>query len=500
MEFKLLYPSKGVHILNPVGSIVIVTLWSPAEQLLKQLHPKMPIACVGGLYGGGLNILLRNLLYNPQIDTVLIFGKELGKGSEYLTHYFNGDIYPMNKLQEYRNNDTNEIIECEQTYIRTADSKYTLDKYLVPNRFDNPLPKCINLSTQGISDIKLLVDFLQYYSSECWTYERKISPPLTPVVSTAPSNIFGHTVVKDTVLDAWEEVLFKLHRFGEMTTLRNNKTRKELLNLKVVINNPCKNFTGEVLDKYGLCNHDLDEYAESLLHREIPSGQTYSYGHRINGYFDDYSNLLKVIDDLSLPGDRRRCYLTLWDNTKDITSNTSRPCLTSLWFRKINNTIHMTVTFRTHNGALAWAKNAFGLARVLKFVCSCIDTGEYKPGTLTIISNSISLDPNSINQITSHIDNYKAKHPRIVIDPYGFIKISIDKDSKSIIVIHSDHDNNELGMYHGSTPQEVQHQLYMNQCISDIGHAMYIGTQLEKAYICLNNDIDYVQDKKIIKL
>lgn len=500
MSIELLYPSKGVHVLNPKGTIAICTLWSPPENIINVLNHNSPVGIVGGLYGGGINILLRNLLYNPQIDTLWVFGKELGHGSKYLRAYFNNELVQCSSdIQKYRNLTTGEIVEYSKDYIDTDCGKYLLDPFILPYKFMDRNFSFKIITTKTITDILLLFEALNRYKPKDNIHvKRVVSPELVAVSDTAPSNIAGHTVVQESILTAWQEVLFKLNKFGVMRELSNGKLRKELLNMKVVFDaSSIENVTDLGLKSFNLTREELKQYTDSLMSPEIDEGQTYSYGNRITNHFDNQDNLQKVIHELMLPGDRRRCYITLWDNTRDITSTSSRPCMVSLFFRKIDDKLHLTVNFRSHNGALAWIKNACGLSLLLKRVCR---KSELKMGLLTIISHSISLDPNSIGQISDQIEEYLHDHPRIKLDPYGYIKITTDVDKKLIHAYHFDHENVELAHYEGCTPQEVQHLLYINQCISDIGHAMYIGTQLEKAYICLNNNIEYTQDKKIIKL
>lgn len=497
MICELLYKCKGVTIINPAGSIAICTLWTPPDMLVAKIHPKYPVACIGGLYGGGVNYILRNLLHNPQIDTLIVFGKELGHGSEFLEAYFKNNIRKEDTLQQYKDVNTGNIVEHPRYYIHTNHGKYLLDPFITPDRFIRPI-NYINLSTTGVGDMNILNNYLDNYITENRYGEREDCPELVPVSDTVPNDTFSHMVSKPDIISAWKEMLFKCHRFGETRELSNGKVRKELNNLKVVIQDPCYHYTDSEMSKIGISYKEIDAYSGSLLSKSIEEGQTYSYGNRLTQHFNNENNINKIIEELDLPGDRRRCYITLWDNTKDILSTSGRPCMVSLFFRKIDNQVHMTTTFRSHSAALAWAKNAFGLAEVLTYVCG--NTNECIPGTLTLISHSISLDPNSTGHILEHIEDYIAHHPSVVLDPYGHIQITIDKENKLLHAIHYDKDHLELGNYNGPSPEEVQHQLYTYQCISDIGHAMYIGNQLEKAYICLNNGIEYIQDKKIIKL
>ena len=52
-----------------------------------------------------------------------------------------------------------------------------------------------------------------------------------------PSNPRGHVVVRNTILEAWREVLYLLTRFGHRVTLKKGD-RLELQHVKVVVENP----------------------------------------------------------------------------------------------------------------------------------------------------------------------------------------------------------------------------------------------------------------------
>ena len=84
MEFKPLHFADRLTIINPQGTVGVVTLWSKPDYVIERfrqagvdLNPATsPIAVFGTLYGNGLREMLRNLLYNPQIQTLLICGHD----------------------------------------------------------------------------------------------------------------------------------------------------------------------------------------------------------------------------------------------------------------------------------------------------------------------------------------------------------------------------------------------------------------------------------------
>ncbi len=96
MEFIPLYFKDKLHLLNPRGTIGLLTLWSKVDYVLERfrqagvdLDPATsPLAACGTLYGNGLRELLRNLLYNPQIRTLVICGRNRSRSLEELEAFF----------------------------------------------------------------------------------------------------------------------------------------------------------------------------------------------------------------------------------------------------------------------------------------------------------------------------------------------------------------------------------------------------------------------------
>ena len=96
MEFIPLYFGDKLKVVNRHGVIGVVTLWSKPEYVMERfreagvdLDPATsPIAVFGTLYGNGLRELLRNLLYNPQIQVLLICGHDRSGSLSGLEKFF----------------------------------------------------------------------------------------------------------------------------------------------------------------------------------------------------------------------------------------------------------------------------------------------------------------------------------------------------------------------------------------------------------------------------
>ncbi len=112
-------------------------------------------------------------------------------------------------------------------------------------------------------------------------------------------------------------------------------------------------------------------------------------------------------------------------------------------------------------------------------------------GSITVISHSISLDPMYLEKMIP-IQERAAKTPGFRYDPQGYFRITLDEEK--IVVHHYSPDGFLLGAYQGRKPLTIQQKLYRDNVISDIGHAMYVGRQLQKAWQCLQDGTPYVQE------
>ena len=111
MEFKALHFADRLTVINPRGTIGVVTLWSKVDYVIQRfrqagvdLDPDTsPIAVFGTLYGNGLREMLRNLLYNPQIQTLFICGNNRSGSREELQKFFELGLEPVTtSLVQYR--------------------------------------------------------------------------------------------------------------------------------------------------------------------------------------------------------------------------------------------------------------------------------------------------------------------------------------------------------------------------------------------------------------
>lgn len=480
LEFVPLYFADKLRVINPYGRIGIITLWSNVEVAQKKLRDlgidldakTSEIAVIGNLYGNGLPHLLRNLLYNPQIRDLIVCGRDKSNSANELVSFFENGLEEVTSLGEmvFRIDGTDRIIDAN----------------VAPTDFVEK-PRMTNLG--GITDDDFDQKILQYFKDfktdePISTVRVEVLLPLAKI-QYYPSEIFSHQIVEDTPLSAWVALIDRIVRFGQMVQLKKGD-RQELPNVRVVIKNPHDDNSSE-LEKFGFRIEELRQYQADMLQPQLPEDQSYTYGNRIYQYFG-YDALNRFSLRLKKDHEDRHCFLSLWDSQED-GSRDSAPCLVSLFFRVINEKLTLTANYRTHNALDAWLKNIYGLMKAQEIVSK--ETG-IQIGALTVISNSISVDPSKYSQALRIAESHQQFS--VKPDPCGQIRIEVDSDAVEIVIYHLDDSGRTLGEYRAKNAERLQHEIARDLVISDIGHALYVGRQLAIAEACLKSNTKFLQN------
>ncbi len=488
MEFIPLHFGDRLTVINPQGTIGVVTLWSKADYVIARfrqagvdLDPATsPIAVFGTLYGNGLREMLRNLLYNPQIRVLLICGHDRSGSREELTNFFELGLEPVvSTVVHYRSPEPGITVAP----ARIRQTRRIMDDLVRPDQFLNH-PQIVWLGDpQEEATVARIEEFFAAYRPLAIPVPDRIEIPLPEVeLQYFPSNPRAHLVVQDTPLAAWREMLFLVTRFGQRVTLKKGD-RLELQHVKVVMEKP--RFEGEEqLRAANLAPERLRRYQEEILQGEKRPDETYNYGHRLRAYFG-LDALAACADRLKKDPEDRKSYVSLWDTSRDLTAKEGRPCLVSLFFRKFEGKLTLSAAFRTHNAMDAWLLNVYGLMAIQAWVA---ERAGLPTGAIVVISHSLGLDPKELDRALMII----GKRPfKVRLDPMGYFRVTLDEGE--IIVEHRFEDVT-LKEYRGQTAVSLQHQIARDVALSDINHAIYLGRQLAKAEMALKDGREFVQD------
>ena len=446
MEFIPLHFADRLTVINPQGTIGVVTLWSKPDYVIERfrqagvdLNPATsPIAVFGTLYGNGLREMLRNLLYNPQIQTLFICGNNRSGSREELQNFFELGLEPVGtSLVQYRP----PSLGIQVAPARIRETRRIIDDLVKPELFST-IPELIWLGDTNEEQIgtDIFKRFLVTWRPGSINELKRRQVPLPEVeVQYFPSNPRGHVVVRDTPIEAWKEVLYLLTRFGRRVTLKKGD-RLELQHVKVVVEQP--EFEAEKeLHEVNIAAEKLRRYQEDILRGELRPDETYNYGHRLRAYFG-LDTLAACADRLKADPEDRKSYVALWDTSRDMIPHIAegfeekigmppmggRPCLVSLYFRKFEERLTLSATFRTHNAMDAYPMNLYGLMAIQTWVAERVGL---PTGAIVVISHSLGLDPKELDRAMLIIGQRPFK---VRLDPMGYFRVTLD--GKEILVEH----------------------------------------------------------------
>ena len=479
--FDPVFFGDRLTLVNPAGDVGVVTLWSNTDQARKiisqagvDLDPASSrIVAIGNLFGNGLPELLRNLLWNPQIQCLIILGQDLSGSRQEIINFFERGIEAVDYLgtPSYRIVGTNRVI----------------DGMVTPDMFVRPM-KLVSLGLlshpETASGVKRAIDSLPKLE-DCECARREVPIPKVEV-QRFPSEPRNHNIYRSRPIEAWRELIFRLVRFGHRSKLRKGE-KIELQNVKVVIEEPIED-DQQTLDEYGFSLDHFHDYQERMLDGRKPQDLVYTYGNRMRGYFqqngEPIDGLRIMIERLREDPESRHAYMTLWDNSTNLVSGQHCPCLVSIFFRRFDGRLTLTATFRTHNAMDAWLENVHGLIAIQRYVA---EEAGMQPGAITVFSHSISVDPGVLDKAksiaksktTDHILNRETGKIDLRFDPNGEFTVTVDQGAGEIVVQHSWR-GAKINEYRATTAEALENQIARDVAISEISHALYLGREIAR--------------------
>ncbi|HLC90285.1 MAG TPA: hypothetical protein VJI15_00800 [Candidatus Nanoarchaeia archaeon] len=99
--------------------------------------------------------------------------------------------------------------------------------------------------------------------------------------------------------------------------------------------------------------------------------------------------------------------------------------------------------------------------------------------------------PDEVNLIVSKKHAWKQ-------DPTGYFLIRINKEKQEIEAAFCGNNHKIQKIIVGKHPEEIYYTMIREGLISLLEHAANMGSELQKAYLAMKNDLNYVQDDDLI--
>lgn len=88
----------------------------------------------------------------------------------------------------------------------------------------------------------------------------------------------------------------------------------------------------------------------------------------------------------------------------------------------------------------------------------------------------------------------KKNNKKIELDPKGYFLIRMLPEKKLIELGFCNSEHQLLYVWESDSPIDLCKAVDEKNILSSIAHGMYLGRELERAFYCLEQDLDYVQD------
>ena len=489
--YKPLY--KPNQIICGTGQTVVATGWTVKESVAKHLQ-RSEYAGIGACYSPtrGISLLIRNLLANPFVRYLVV----------------------INATKEDRNAGA---VECLIDFFRNGfelgltdtGKQCWLIRSLLAGYIDIEIPsEVLEQLRQSIEwvEAKTITDAVNKVKRLALREPLKPwSNPLTYDLATVeptvlPGTRYGHRIEGRTIAETWVKIVHRIKTTGTIRPTLYDGQWQELIDLVAIVTDEPEQFYFPE-PNYLPCDRTfINEYVSQILD-DAPSidGVKYTYGQRLRSHFG-LDQIEQVIDKLSNDIDSARAVMSLWD-VQDGEANNSPPCLNHIWVRVVDNELSLTATFRSNDMFSAWVANAMGLRALQKHILDQVcDRANHnlQMGALITISQSAHIYDDCWENAENLIQNQYKKlvAQRDYADPSGSFVINVQDDT--IIVEHmTPGTGSVVNCYSGKSATGLCRQIAADCPALQVGHAMYLGSELQKAELALLNKFLYTQDKAL---
>ena len=528
---RIAYPAFEESIVTD-ANVSVAFLWTMRDAVLPKLE-KQNLAIASNFYTpAGLQGMARNILANPFIRYMIIFGEEYssrerdekvkeltsaGALRAFFEKGINGErrVYGFESSVYFDKHIPTELIKKLIESVELIDLNARMpnatleEKIAEANRLLKTLPK--------------KPPFLE-------------KPMVFDYEKTADSFPFegGPLMVRETTIPkAWIEMIYTIYRYGRKNLMNANTDRwvKEINDMIVVIHDPQN--TDLSLNPFlvPLTKEKIEAYKKEILSPLLPAGKAYTYGNKLRAYyfpnakeikelvnskeFKDFefgqgahldanikylpngaceiNQIQDIIDALKRDAYSKACVAITWHVQEELMrKHKSSPCLVFLQAIVQDEKLNLTVFFRSHDMTQGWPENAYGCAAIQKEIADAIGM---PTGILTIMSGSAQIYSHYNKQVEEMLAKYRK--PEINYrDAKGNYIIQLLNGKIVVTHLHPE-TNSELDKFEGKTALEL-YPLIASKGFLNADHALYLGMELQKAELALQHGLKYMQDQSLV--
>ena len=220
----------------------------------------------------------------------------------------------------------------------------------------------------------------------------------------------------------------------------------------------------------------------------------------VEGLLPKVDQIANVIDRIKRKGADLDKEMILWDTRVHSKLESGRPCLMKFSFSVREGKVDVHVFARSHDIGQAWFFNFYGIVRMLGRVAK--ESGK-RPGRVIVESESAHIYRQDWQTVGALIDDRIVNapinmyfNPEVDTDPRGIVNIAVvDKTIK--LKLQNPKSGDVLMELEGRTARELLYKIKQFGIVSRIDHAVFIGSELAKAEMCIRLGIEYKYDTAI---
>jgi len=515
------------------ANVAVTFLWTMRDAVIPKLDKKNLAIATNFYTPAGLEGMVRNILGNPYIRYVVMLGEEYSSRSKddqiseltsanAIRAFFEKGIGDDRKLPGFESavhfdkNIPTEVINKARQSVELIDLNKKMPDASLEEKVTEANRLLASLERKGhFLDKPIIFGYEQ--SSQSFPYEGG------PII-----------VHESTIPRAWVEMIHNIKRYGRPNLMNANTDRwvKEINDMIVVIHDPQNTDLSYNPFLVPMTHEKIEAYKREILSSELPPGKAYTYGNKLRAYShpsadeirslvnsNDYKDfefgqgshldanvkyldqknaaeinqIQDIIDALKRDMYSKACVAITWHVSEELMrKHKSSPCLVFLQAVVQDERLNLTVFFRSHDMTQGWPENAYGCAAIQREIADGIGV---ESGILTIMSGSAQIYRHYYQQVEDMLDKFRKQEDRFE-DPRGSFFVET-KDGKIITKLIDPATGRDLQAFEGSAPKHVYKQIdhFVGSMRPD--HAMYIGTELQKAAIAIKTGKKYEQDKEL---
>lgn len=409
--------------------------------------------------------MLRNILANPSIRYLVLFGRSLTDSGEALVGFFNEGVDREWKIIRNGGQIDRDLPIAALNEVRQAVK-------LIDLRRSGDLHREVN---NVIESLPVLTAF-----ADARMFPRTVLP-----ITTFPSEFSGFIARRKTIYEAWVAALRTIMMFGPISSTDYGLKQREIVSLLSVIEHPQPEVAIPGWAPFTAA--EVEAYVSNFLNGETQADIAYNYGYRLKSHWNE-DQLKSIAAELRRSAHSRRAVASVWDPRED--SHSSDPvCLTTIQAAIRDGRLHLMAYIRSNDMFRAYPLNAAALSALQVQLSGQLN--EIEVGYLEILSFSAHVYSDCWDLSEQATVEANKLDQRFEQDNRGSFVFFID--DSALAADHYSPSGDFIQRLSAKSATELT--ALIAPFISRIDHALYLGQEIQRLASSTKAGSKYEQDR-----